>query len=370
MVVRRQLVGVGAVVACLITGVAPGATASAAHSLASPRSCAPAADSYGFGPSALLSIEFSSLATGWAVGGNRVLRTTDGGAHWSVVYRQARAQLAQIDGYDDAHAWVLGRDALLATADGGRTWHQLADPCLRAVNFFSTTNGVAVAGKTLVRTSDGGRHWSSALTSPRPVTSACFTDRSHGWLGADGMIYRTADGGDSWRLNVAGPRRSKAQRRESLALVECSGIDSGWAELVGPGAAMNQEPHIGYRLSSTGSRPLFEEGYFPYPGLPKNLPSSPGPYFAAFSSVSPSVAAFVDFCSPCGYGRSSVAVFDGDRLGPDHVVRNIVGVQGAAFLSASNGWVVGETSQVSRHPHWRIVHTTDGGKTWTTQYQT
>jgi photosystem II stability/assembly factor-like uncharacterized protein len=323
----------------------------------------------------LLSVEFSSSTTGWAAGGDHVVRTNDAGHHWSVAYRRAGAKLFQLDAYDDQDAWALGARGIARTTDGGRSWHwapfaSLPSQCpaISSIDFYSAQRGVAVSGHTLLVTGDGGRTW-GLLTSPSELQSVCFSDVDHGWAGAHGQFYRTVDGGAKWQLAAAGPKFDKIERADSYALVQCAGPDAGWGELLVADAAMNQSPHVGYHLSSAGSRPIFSEGYFPYPGLPK-LPSSPGPEFAAFSAVSPTTAAFVDFCSPCGYGASELGmVTDGNHVGESHRVAHIVGAQGAAFLSATNGWVVGQTSIAGKHPHWRIEHTTDGGVTWTTQYQ-
>jgi photosystem II stability/assembly factor-like uncharacterized protein len=319
---------------------------------------------------ALDDVQFSSPTTGWLVGTSRVERTTDGGAHWANVEEAVGADFGQVDAYDNLHAWVVGRDLVVQTADGGKSWHALPNlcPAISSVDFFSPTGGIALAGNQVLVTHDGGRRW-SLLTTPGEPQSVCFADRRDGWLGAHGRIYRTTDAGKQWRLAAAGPHFGKAERGASDAEVQCAGPDAGWAELLVRDAAMNQSPHVGYHLSAARSRPIFSEGYFPYPGLPR-LPSSPSSEYAAFSAISPNDAAFVDFCGACGSGRSYVAVVTGGhRVGHHHRVRNIDGASAAAFLSTRDGWVAGSTSVVSRNPGWRLEHTTDGGRTWTTQFQ-
>jgi photosystem II stability/assembly factor-like uncharacterized protein len=318
----------------------------------------------------LVSVEFSDRATGWATGGGQVLRTTDAGAHWSVAYRSAAADLFQIDAFNNRYAWAVGATDVLRTTNGGQTWQELPLRCpeIASVDFFSPRSGVAMAGKTLLHTSDGGQTW-DVQSSPHDLQSVCMGDADHGWAGAHGQIYRTVDGGSRWRLADAGPHWDKVTRNNTEAFVECAGPDAGWAELDVLEAAMNQSQHVGYHLSATGSKPIFAESYFSAGDL-RGLPSSPGAEPATFSAISPTAAAYVDFCGPCGNGSSLVGVVtDNDRLAHSYKVRHIAGAQGAAFLTATSGWVVGSTSVVARHPSWRIEHTTDGGKTWTTQYQ-
>lgn len=368
---RRRLV-LAATAALAVVPIAP--TVSHADVAATSTSTCGANDPRAgfYGPHALLGIEFSSTVTGWAVGGDRVLRTSDGGGHWSVAYSHSGARLFQVDAYNDRDVWVLGDTGVVRTTDGGRTWHTLPARCpaISSVDFFSPRRGVAVAGKTLWRTTDGGAHWRQA-PSPHSLQSVCFADRSHGWAGAHGQIYRTADGGAHWRLAVAGPRMSKAERSITKAYVQCAGPDAGWGELDIGDAAMNQSPHVGYHLSAAGSRPIFSEGYFPYDGLPPHLPSSPGSEPTTFSAIDSAEAAYVDYCGACGYGAALVGIVTRDnQVGKSHKVLHIVSAEGGAFLSATNGWVVGSsTNYGERKLHWRIEHTTDGGVTWTTQYQ-
>lgn len=332
-----------------------------------------ASDSYG--ATALLSVEFSSSTTGWATGGNRVVRTTDAGAHWAVAYQRARAGFFTVDAYNDRDAWALGAHGIARTTDGGQSWRWVAFgslpstcPAISSIDFSSPRRGVAISGQTLLRSTDGGRTWTT-LPSPSRLQSVCFSDADHGWAGAHGQVYRTVDGGVKWHLNESGPKVSKSIRDLTEAYVQCAGPTAGWAELDTADVGMNQEQHFGYHLSAAGSQPIFDEGYFSAGGLPK-LPSSPGPEPATFSAISPTEAAYVDFCGPCGYGASELGIVtDTTHVGASHRVAHLVGAQGAAFLSATDGWVVGETSVVSKHPHWRIEHTTDGGATWTTQYQ-
>jgi photosystem II stability/assembly factor-like uncharacterized protein len=339
------------------------AVTAACHRKASPKPTYVAAHS-------LDAVQFVSATTGWVAGANRVLATTDGGAHWSLQRSAPRADYSEVDAIDTAHAWVVGRHQLIATTNGGATWRSLPEPCpvISSVHFYSPSAGVAVAGGKLLQTSDGGRKW-RAMKAPRAVQSVCFTSSQNGWLGAHGRIYRTLSGGRIWAKVVAGPKPYRA-RFAPFAAVQCAGPDAGWGELIGPGVASNQQAHIGYYLSDSGPRAIFAEQYFSHPGVTVHR-ESPGAYYAAFSAVDPADAVFIDTCAPCNKGTSPVGIAerDGNSFLRPGRVGHLEFATGAAFASTSDGWVVGNVTHYrKRTATWKVVHTTDGGKNWTTQY--
>jgi hypothetical protein len=320
-------------------------------------------------PRGLDAVQFVSTTTGWVAGANRVLATTDGGAHWSLQRSASKADYSSIDAIDADHVWVVGRHQLIATTDGGASWRQLPEPCpaIASVHFVSPSDGFAVAGGKLLETASAGEHWAVA-SAPNHVQSVCFTDKQRGWLGAHGQIYRTVDAGQEWALAVSGARRDRND--PPLAEVQCAGTDAGWAELIGPGVGASQEEHVGYYLNDAGSRAIFAEQYYAAPHETTKR-EAPGAYFAAFSAVDPSSAVFVDTCAPCNMGTSPMAIAskEGHKLSRVGRVGHMNFAYGAGFASTSNGWVVGET--LHYHPNgasWKIVHTSNGGKSWTTQY--
>jgi hypothetical protein len=319
---------------------------------------------------ALQAVQFVSPTTGWVAGANRVLATTDGGAHWSLQRSQKHADYTEVDAIDAHHVWIVGRHQLIRTTNGGRTWQQLPEHCavISSVHFVSPSRGFAVAGGKLLKTGDGGRRW-HAVSAPARVQSVCFYNTHLGWLGAQGKIYRTVNAGRVWALAVAGPPVHKVGN-EPFAAVQCAGPDAGWAELIGPGVASNQEAHIAYHLSDSGSRPIFAEQYFEHPHVTVKR-ESPGAYYAAFSSVDAADAVFVDTCTPCGRGTSPIGIVtnQGQSMTAPRNVGHLNFALGAAFVSTAQGWVVGNVQHYHAHTAtWKIVHTVDGGRHWTTQY--
>jgi photosystem II stability/assembly factor-like uncharacterized protein len=408
--VMRRAIGAPALLAAL--ALAAAGCASAAQPAANPSSSrsAPASSNPSPSPSCggsappsqsppagqqpgLSAIQFVSPSEGWAVGSGRILHTTDGGRHWRTQFvTSAAGQLRTVDFTDARHGWVAGATQLLATTDGGAHWRTLPEPCqaIRSVHFINSLDGVAVAGGTepdlsqppfiaepqsrgiLLRSTDGGLHW-RRLPAPPDVQTACFSSLAKGWLGARGNIYGTVNGGQSWTLAVAS---HNAQGPHGTAEVECAGSGAAWAEVNGPGVGMSHMAQIGYHTSGTTWRPIYAEQYTASPSLRKQVRTeSPGGYPGPFSAISRSQAAYIGWCPPCtapgSPGLAGPAPLDIARRGGALLIRRgrIAGLTqatGAAFLTVNDGWVVG--IKQGGHASAMIVHTSDGGRTWQTQY--
>jgi hypothetical protein len=335
------------------------------------------------GAGTLSGVQFVSPAQGWTVGQNAILATTDGGAHWTPQLT-GKLNLTSVDFVSATDGWAVGTASLLATTDGGARWTALPEPCplIRSVHFISPTAGFAVAGGdnvgggipyqhgTVLATSDGGHSW-RAMTTPANVQTVCFGDASDGWLGAGGYLYRTSDGGRDWTA-VAAKSSTIGAASARIMDVQCAGT-AAWALMLGPGSAMNQEPHVGFHADAAGVTAIFAEQYFENPGgTPKA--DSPGSIAGPFSALSSSSAVFIDWCSACGYGTApwDLVSGSGSTLSRQGNVAGIAYPEAASFLSAQVGWVAGNEETYpaagqSRQQQ-RIVATADGGKTWHIQY--
>jgi hypothetical protein len=353
---------------------------------------AQAADSGGPAKPTLNAVQFVGSSQGWVVGSDRILHTADGGQHWVTQYlTSTSAGLATVDFADASHGWVVGGTTILATTDGGAHWRALPEPCdpIRAVHFFSSSDGIAVAGGgvpypgvpsewggVLLGTTDGGAHW-HRLPSPRAVQSACFTSAQHGWLGAGGNIYGTSNGGRTWTLSLRGPRP-----QAPYTAVECAGPSAAWAELIGPGVGMSHQQQVGYHTFGSSWQPIFAEQYFPHPGVHTKA-EAPGVSSGPFSAISPAQAVFIGSCAPCsspqmpqsqGTAPLVIANQGGAMLLRPGNVADIAQANGAAFVTPNDGWVVGTQTRYPRNGPdrgitvSRIVHTADGGRSWQVQY--
>jgi len=177
------------------------------------------------------SISFIDSKSGWISGMSSdatswVLRTNDGGRHWTPVsdhfiqnMQFINERIAVGDEFDGT------TNQFAKTTDGGRTWTTSALPGLKfaskvlflnpEVGWIAGTNSVSddLNGRVAVvlRTTDGGKHWASfqipSQTGVAEVRDLFFLNESLGWLitwhyNNDGThLYLTTDGGRTWRLH-------------------------------------------------------------------------------------------------------------------------------------------------------------------------
>lgn len=162
-------------------------------------------------------------------------RTTDGGAHWTLLHRVDASQpssgglqlaSAPEDLFftDSAHGFMgtASHDnvaRLFVTQDGGLSWRAavVAQPyggsvhgggdqtqvtlaanvtMFGASGFLTQASGPSVA---VYSTSDQGRTWGGPRLLPFAKGRAYFLDRMHWWVTGEGMLYETVDGGASWQ---------------------------------------------------------------------------------------------------------------------------------------------------------------------------
>ena len=203
----------------------------------------------------LLSVHFSDLQNGWAVGRNAtLLRTTNGGNDWKPVeeiqsviglpVESSNYNFGFRDVYflDAEHGWLIGNfygraqsniGGLFVTSDGGKTWKRLpltfqtqyvsgrfTPGLLHSVRFADENTG-SVTGEMrdgenrfffALHTRDGGKTWEQHRTPSRATHSTQFLDPTNGWMAAfapregsaeavvyDTSLMRTDNGGMSWQ---------------------------------------------------------------------------------------------------------------------------------------------------------------------------
>jgi photosystem II stability/assembly factor-like uncharacterized protein len=384
----------GASAASAGTGSTPGSASSpgtAASSSSCTGSAASATATSGNGSSqapALAAVEFVDSDHGWVAGAGRIMATSDGGASWTRQY-SGQADLNQVDFVDGDHGWAAGGGTLLRTANGGATWTPLAEPCqgeLSSVHFVSPAVGYAVAaapagslspggpyttatGGTLVRTGDGGATWSAVTSAPANPQSACFANADDGYLGTPAHIWRTTDGGGHWTLALTEPGASGNPSTADTPEIQCAGATGLWALFLGQGAATGHAPYLAY-ASQDGRQwhGVLEEQFTETalrPGV--KLPEGPGSYPGPVSAINAGTAVFVGYTPPLGYGVAPVmlASDNGRALTKEGDVGTIDEPLAAAFLSQEQGWVVGENLKTNA---FSVEATSDAGRSWTTQY--
>jgi photosystem II stability/assembly factor-like uncharacterized protein len=198
-------------------------------------------------------VNFTDDRNGWVVGaknfspsqwGKVILHTSDGGKKWEIQYERepgpnslfGEDKLESVYFTNPQNGWATGglwnfdaHDAILHTADGGKTWDaqgkELEGTGVRleygSVRFLDSTHGWALAKRSalpsddpafhnifLVRTTDGGRHWTWVNSGVAgtdfdygwdfPVMLS-FPDAQHGWAGGGRYdLIATSDGGTHW----------------------------------------------------------------------------------------------------------------------------------------------------------------------------
>jgi photosystem II stability/assembly factor-like uncharacterized protein len=176
-----------------------------------------------------------SASVAWASGNTgTVVRTTDGGATWTLVSPPGAADLdfRDIEAFDADTAYILAigpgdKSRIYRTGDGGRSWTlQFTNPDPKAfydaMAFWDAHTGLAVGDPvdgrhTVVRTTDGGRTWTPVPASGMPpalegdgafaASGTCLVAAAsaHAWFGSGGgprtRVYRSADRGLTWQVS-------------------------------------------------------------------------------------------------------------------------------------------------------------------------
>jgi photosystem II stability/assembly factor-like uncharacterized protein len=299
----------------------------------------------------MIDVDMVDATTGWATTPDGVLRTTDGGLHWSDVTPPASSSSGPsphglgVFPRSSIDAWVVralvtggpgaSRTAVSHTTDGGRTW-RTTTLLVFAVGQITSVDaqhawmladldtGHGQQAADIFRTTDGGATWakvSSAADQPGALPldgqkfGLCFRDATTGWAAQGDVLdasprlhglFQTRDGGATW------------QPAPPLPLP----------------AALTHDPSLG-ALDEFGRLPTF---FSPQVGV---LPVE------AVAQASGEVADTVVYVTPDG----------GATWSPTTPVQASADV--TSLPDPSNWWMVPTTNDRTR-----LVETADGGQHW------
>ncbi|HLF84892.1 MAG TPA: YCF48-related protein [Blastocatellia bacterium] len=153
-----------------------------------------------------------------------ILRTTDGGQHWTDTPIDLPGIL--IPTLNSIHfispdvGWAVGVDSgedgvVLKTTDAGSSWAvtRLTQKQTPIAVFFTDADSGWIGGSTpllgeeesiggpsaILATTDGGHTWHPQYNVPLSILRIFFVDKMSGWAsGTKGVIYNTTDGGRTW----------------------------------------------------------------------------------------------------------------------------------------------------------------------------
>jgi photosystem II stability/assembly factor-like uncharacterized protein len=154
---------------------------------------------------------FQDANSGWVVGDQKILYTSDGGVNWTEQVQEGSLMLYAVDFVNSDQGWAVGDSGvILHTTDGGANWNAQSSPVsarFRSVDFVDSLNGWACGDVgCAIYTTDGGANWTQkTLATYTNLNKVFFLDGRHGWMvGFDGSVLRTSDLGANWVLESSG----------------------------------------------------------------------------------------------------------------------------------------------------------------------
>jgi photosystem II stability/assembly factor-like uncharacterized protein len=309
--------------------------------------------------------------------------------------------------------WVIGfsmegNAAILNTSDGGLTWVEQGDPSLLAGGYGNDISAVdeqtawaalgnfSGAGGAILHTKDGGGTWSAQALPPgvnEEVKGIKGLSPQLAWAATiGGTIMRTMDGGQTWVV-VPHPGVTIHQ----VNRIDAKGSDIWIADSLGPGVIHSPDFGATWRLETLPGMDLKGQGgpmgisivshsvawaaVKTYTDLYQTTDGGL-PWRIAAPEVS-SENDIDDICAPNADTVWSAQNVDSNagfviqtQLVNGQAISNLTDpmnrtytYEGVSCFDENNVWVVGMRgmSAATILPSGVILHTVDGGKTWTNQ---
>jgi photosystem II stability/assembly factor-like uncharacterized protein len=162
---------------------------------------------------------FLDSQSGWATTTStfntppKLLKTTNGGASWSVkaVSDPNIRGIQDLYFIDNNNGW-LNSGNLHKTSDGGQTWTMIDRSIynyegIKKMQFFNSSTGLLMCQSSIYKTIDGGISWSSIIqpSQYQDFGEFYFLNDLIGWASNyNKQIYKTIDGGVTWNLQFTG----------------------------------------------------------------------------------------------------------------------------------------------------------------------
>ncbi|HKP96903.1 MAG TPA: YCF48-related protein [Fibrobacteria bacterium] len=172
-------------------------------------------------------VSFPSANTGYAVGESGAIFKTANGTVWSPQASGTSQQLRGVFFTGNSAGYAVGDSGVLLKSNGS-TWSNLSpgtDNSLYGIWFTSATTGFAVGeGATILRTTNRGTSWNRAtVPTGSKLYAVHFPTSNVGFaVGETGTVLKTSNGGTSWALLTPATGRN-------LRGLYFSSVSEGWA---------------------------------------------------------------------------------------------------------------------------------------------
>ena len=274
--------------------------------------------------------------TGFAGGGETLLRTLNGGESWEKIeidvndFGDSYVGILSIWFTDSLHGWMSidrggGWGGLFRTTDGGSNWTNQIDNVHRIwdVYFANDTLGWCTSNK-LYHTDDGGDSW--ILQSEQAFVCIFFITVDCGWAGGYGALMKTTDGGFNWAQVL--DLRESAGRIEDIHFINPL---EGWA--VGYSGVYPDIGVLSYIFRTTDG------------GLTWESQIHPTKYYSKARSVyftdrDHGWVVGTDFGGTILYTSNGGALWETVNFPADH---NLYRVE---FMGRNRGWIVGDGGSI------------------------
>ncbi len=298
--------------------------------------------------------EFISTTEGWGIIGpyspyrgdsltNAIVHTTDGGQTWHHQYHDSHVELHGIAWPTPQSGWVVGvfdstyQLVILHTTNSGVNWTAQVHDSLTSnahVFFLNEQQGWITLEHLTLRTTDAGATWQQYPTPYWMYFDLLFEDSLNGWGASFNDVFRTTDGGEHWT-----PQHLAIVNNEWTRSVAVADENNIWV-VTGSGAA----------FSTTNRGQTWTRRVITNTSLDKVL----------FSGVQHGW-----ICGDDGvvYQTTDAGATWTLRAG-NTFVDGAYSFAAVTFADLQNGWIVSMNWDAAA----LILHTTNGGTEWTTQY--